>query len=221
MLTRTTRRALVALTTALACLALMASPASASAGTITESSFRVTGGIEVIDFETPSTGTPFCETPDATIDADIASGNVDVNAFSSLSSFDFKGDEYVLELANEPSLDTTGSFNSSTGAITGLEVGLVGEITNATVDVNGDCVQGAVRCTGIFVQLALSGESDGGDPDASGDVVSLRGDSNGSILQSITITGSCLTPFDVFNGGSIEIPAPTSPPGADLTFEFS
>lgn len=209
----TTRKLLVAITTAFGLLAVLASPANADPGTIQDGTLTAEHNTEppvVVDLD--GSGTDPCAStdplPDSDIDADITSGSggAVVNTFESSGRFEQGGNDYEIDMALDPRFPQDGDVSGS--AISDLEVTIAADIVRINTSNNCAPVNNEV-CTAT-VQVVLDGSFTG---TGTGDTVTLSGDSDdGSVLQGVFLGGDCDTTLGGFNEQRVSIDG--------LVFEF-
>lgn len=206
----TLRRSVVALATTLACLAVLATPASATTHNVT-----ITGGtlFAINATGTSTSTTDLSATPGAgctsTIVADVVpdgtgnAGTVNVTGFSNIGHFTLGTNHYVSTMSRVSS--SAGTWGTSaTGTISSLSVQVSTQIRAAATNnsTNVDCATtGTVLCT-LRMTLHLAGTYANGPLSTTGATFNLSTTTSAAITLGI---GTCQVPFSTFNGGTVTI----------------
>lgn len=239
MRTTKLRRSVVALTTALACLMMMGTPASATvvtfranfdSGTGAQGNLRLQNGTSILDVAiggTPTGGTGCGNHVDVSLDIDSTgtTGTAQVLGLESTSRF-LVGTTHYISVMSWVSTPTAGTItgSSTTGAsVTGLGLRLKEEIytTTNTSSTATDCARTTTLiCRYNNVNLTFSGTWNNNIHD-------IQVSHGGSVSSNASTTLApfpCNPPFSTYAGGTAtfsnvpihvcQIPAPTTPSGS-------
>lgn len=200
---RNLRRSLVALATTLASLALVATPAAATAHTIT-----ITGGTLTLHSWTSTltralgggagAGCSSNLVADVVPDGTGQAGTIDVTAFASTEHLVYSSNHYVTTMTRLSS--SPGTWGTpATGAVgsLNLQIGIQLRAAANNSSTNLDCATtGTVLCT-LRMTFHLAGSYANGPLSTTGATLDL---SAGFATVTMAI-GSCQVPFSLFNGG--------------------
>lgn len=204
------RRRMVALATALACITIMASPASATAHSVTFTS----GTLAVHNATSTSTltfalagaagaGCGSSAVVDVVPDGTGHAGTIDVTSFSGATHFTFGTPHYVSTISRTAS--TSGTWGTSaSGTISSATLAVNIQIRAAANNssTNVDCATtGNVLCTWRMT-FHLAGTYANGPLSTAGATVTLATTAGATITLAI---GTCQVPFFTWNGGSATV----------------
>ena len=202
----TLRRSLVTVATTLACLALMASPASAATvtGLVTGGTVTLVSSTGTVT-DTFSIGNPVGGTGCAKdITLDVTTSTAQLTGLSSVSRFALSTTYYIMEtLLTGSTPGTLTNVTSTSATVTSATVTYQVNIYSASNQSSTatDCAHGTTRTCRATMTLSFSGS-------ISGDVSSPAVSDTASLSAppaTMTMTPPCSAPFTTYVGGTASV----------------
>lgn len=196
------RRSVAALATAVACLALMATPAAATTHTATTTGGNLTfftsfGTTGLFDLNPPLAGSGGTDCGSTLAIDEDGTGAVDVTQYTSASRFTLGGSHFIVVMTRQGSTAGTYSGGTISSATLSLRVDIF--FATNTSSTATDCAHGTTRSCRYTLTLHLTGTYTGWTASST---LQLAG-SSGTVVSS----PPCVAPFTTFSGGTAVITA--------------